>query len=106
MTPKKKVEPNPVTNPHKADAPQVEETEEQKRGRLLKQAYSSATSRLREAHKEEFDGFYQEEAEARGVEYTPRPTAEQKAEAELASLLEKFPHLRSKVDEVAETESA
>lgn len=67
------------------------------RQRKLRQAYSTATTRLREQYRTEFDDLYSQEAEALGVDYTPRPTAEQKAEQELTALLEQFPHLAEKV---------
>jgi hypothetical protein len=76
-----------------------EQTEQKEGGRntLLRQAYTAATSRLRDGHRDEFERLYQQEAQNRGVEYTPRLSPEQKAEKELADLLEKHPHLREKI---------
>lgn len=79
-----------------AESTPTAETEKSRQA-LLREAYGAATTRLREARREEFDSLYVQEAQARGVDYKPKPTAEQKAEAELAELLEKFPHLRDKV---------
>jgi hypothetical protein len=76
--------------------PQQELSAEERSARL-KKAYSSATARLREEKREEFDGLYAEEAQKLGVTYTPRPNAEQKAEQELNRLLEEFPHLRDRL---------
>lgn len=73
------------------------EVEKASRADLLKQAYQAANKRLRAAHNEEFQNFYKEEAAALGEEYKPKPTAEEKAAAEVAALLEKFPHLREQV---------
>jgi hypothetical protein len=74
-------------------------TEEEKAARqaALRKAYSNATTRLREAYRSEFDELYAQEAETLGVNYTPRPTPEQKAEQEVQALLEKYPHLRDKI---------
>jgi hypothetical protein len=62
-----------------------------------RKAYSAATRRLREAHKDEFNGFMREEAKRLGVDWAPRLTPEQKAEQEFDRLLEEHPHLRAKV---------
>lgn len=67
------------------------------RSAALRKAYASATARLRAENREQFEKFYGEEAAALGVEYTPRLTAEQRAEREFEELLEQFPHLRDKV---------
>ena len=74
-------------------------TTEKDRNTLLRESYTVATQRLREAHLEEFNAFRQEEAKARGVDWTPRPTADQKARAELERLLAENPTL---IDELAE----
>ena len=76
-----------------------EGTEKQSGGRntLLRQAYTAATSRLRDAHRDEFERLNQQESQNRGVDYTPRLSPEQKAEKELADLLERHPHLRDKI---------
>lgn len=63
----------------------------------LRKAYGLATTRLRERHRDEFQALYAEAAEELGVEYKPRLTPEQKAEATVAELLEKFPHLRDQL---------
>lgn len=83
--------------------PEVEPTTEgtesadEKRSSLLRKAYGAATTRLREQYRTEFDALYSQEAEALGVEYTPRLTAEQKAEQQMQALLAEFPHLAEKV---------
>lgn len=64
---------------------------------LLRQAYGAATARLRDAYRAEFNKLYAEEAAARNVEWKPRPTEEEKAEAQLAALLAAHPNLREKV---------
>jgi hypothetical protein len=79
----------------------TEMTEEQKKERsnALRKAYSNATTRLREAHRTEFDELYSAEAEALGVDFTPKPSAEQKAEQQMEKLLHQYPHLREKIVE-------
>lgn len=77
--------------------------DQSERARLLRQAYGTANTRLREAHRSEFDELYSLAAEELGVTYTPRLTAEQKAEQELKDLLEKHPHLADKVIEERHT---
>lgn len=72
--------------------------EKDERSNLLRQAYGAATARLREAHRDEFDRYQVEEARSLGVEYKPRMNPEQKAEKQLAELLEQFPHLRDRLD--------
>lgn len=75
--------------------PTVEPADDKtERSNKLRQAYSAATTRLREEHRDEFDTLYSQEAQDRGVDYTPRLTPEQKAAQEMAELLEKFPNLR------------
>ncbi len=71
--------------------------ENKQRSNALRKAYGSATARLREQYRAEFDSLYAQEAKALGVDHTPRLTPEQKAEKELADLLDRHPHLRSKL---------
>lgn len=67
------------------------------RNDALRKAYSAATKALREKYRDEFTALYVAEAKQRGVDYQPPLTAEQKAEQEMARLLQEFPELRSKV---------
>lgn len=60
---------------------------------LLREAYTAATQRLREAHREEFNGYYGEEAKQRGVEWSPRLSPEEKAKATLEALIAEHPDL-------------
>lgn len=60
---------------------------------LLKQSYVAATKRLREDNLEQFNKYRVEEAKARGIEWTPPKTAEQKAKEEYDRLIADFPHL-------------
>lgn len=65
----------------------------------LRATYDMATQRLREAHPEEFTKLRKAAAEELGVEWEPRLTAEQKAEQQFEELLERYPHLRERLDE-------
>ena len=62
----------------------------------LRQAYGQATTALRAAHRTEFDALMAQHAEALGVTWSPRLTAEQKAEQEFDQLILDFPHLRER----------
>lgn len=54
---------------------------------VLKKAYRKATSRLRDANRDQFETFMQEEAAKHGVEYVPsRVQREAKARDEIARL--------------------
>lgn len=59
-------------------------------------AYSAATTRLRNDHREEFNRLVKEEMAARDIEWEPRPTEEDKASTQIEALLEKYPDLRAK----------
>lgn len=59
-------------------------------------AYSAATARLRDAHRDDFNALLKEEMASRGIEWAPRPTEEQKAEREVAELFAKYPDLAAK----------
>lgn len=63
----------------------------------LRKAYGAATKRLREAHRDEFNQFMQAEAKTLGIEWSPKPTDEQKAATQLAALLADYPGLREQM---------
>ena len=75
-------------------------------------AYGKAMSRLREAHRDEFDALVMEEYEAVGLTYRKRATAEERAEREeaertakakarLEKLLTEHPELRASLNGAA-----
>jgi len=68
---------------------------------LLRQAYGQATQDLRTNHRDEFNELYAARAKELGVDWQPRMTPEQKAEAQFDELLEAYPHLRERVTESA-----
>ena len=89
-------------------AKQKEEDQQQAdedRKAKLRQAYSTATQQLREANRDQFNKLYQKAAEELGVEWSPRPTPEQRAEAELQALIEEYPHLRERLVGSSEEDS-
>lgn len=79
------------------DASVPAETDKSERSNKLRKAYGNATTRLREQYRTEFDALYSQEAEALGVDYTPRLTPEQKAQQEFDALLEQYPNLAQRV---------
>jgi hypothetical protein len=87
-----------ITQPE--PTPQPEGGED--RNALIRQAYATATKQLREAHLDEFRQLQQAEAQRLGVtDWTPKPTADEKAEAQLAALLAENPALKQRItDEV------
>lgn len=63
------------------------------RQKLVRQAYSKATTRLRETHRDEFDQLVSQEAEQLGINYKPKPSPEEKARQQMRELAEQYPHL-------------
>lgn len=59
------------------------------------EARTAALRRLREAHAEEYNTYLGEEMGARGIEWTPRLTDEQKAAKQVADLLSQYPELKA-----------
>lgn len=56
-------------------------------------SYSAATTRLRDEFRSRFNELMAEEMRNRGQEWKPRATDEQKAEATIQELLDKYPDL-------------
>lgn len=71
--------------------------EEIKRQSALAKAQRNADKALREAHREEWNGLMKEAAKAEGIDWTPRKSAEEKAEENLKRLLDENPALAEKV---------
>jgi uncharacterized protein YdeI (YjbR/CyaY-like superfamily) len=65
-------------------------------GKEMQQARSAALSRLREENRARYNEILVEEAAKRGITWTPQPTKEEKAEAELQRLLAENPALAEK----------
>lgn len=77
--------------------PAKQKKEDKSANTVLRKAYTTATQQLREAHRDEFEGLYTAAAKDLGLDRSPRPNAEQKAEAEFDALLAEYPHLRDRV---------
>lgn len=86
-----------------AEEPGLSREEREKR---LSSAYNRASQALREAHRDEFNTLYSEHAATLGVTWSPRLSAEERAEQELTTIFESFPHLRARYTEVEEGEPA
>ena len=80
------------------------EPDSPERKEKLRKAYGTATQRLRENHRDEFNTLYSEAAAELGEEWSPRLTDEQKAEAQFADLLTNYPALRDRL--LAENQTA
>jgi hypothetical protein len=80
------------------------ETERGRVARLRREAYSTATSRIRDENRDIFNRLMTEECEKRGVEWTPRLDEEGKALETVRDLLDKYPSLRGRVQAVVSEE--
>lgn len=60
-------------------------------------AYNAAESRLRRAHRDEFQRLLKDETEKLGLEYKPQLTAEERALIQIEELIEKHPSVVSDV---------
>lgn len=69
------------------------------RKELLRQAYGTASQELREEHRGEFNERYAAAAQRLGVDWSPRPSEEQRAEQQFEQLLTDYPHLRERIAE-------
>lgn len=67
------------------------------KGAKQRKAYGAAQARLRDAHRDEFNVFMQEEAKKLGIDWKPKPNAAQKAKAQLDALLAEHPELREEM---------
>lgn len=72
-------------------------TKEPSDAQARRAAYTAATARVREAHRDEFNRYQQEELATRGIEWSPRLTDEEKALASMQETLRKYPNLASQV---------
>lgn len=61
---------------------------------LLRKAYSTASQKLRENHRAEFNALHAEAAKDLNVPWEPRMSGEQRAAEQIASLLEEYPVLK------------
>lgn len=83
-----------MTEQQHAEQAEISNEERQKR---LGEARTAAQRQIRENHIDEFNEILAKEAKARGVEWQPRKTEEQKAADQIAALLEQHPGLKDQI---------
>lgn len=81
------------------ETPNTQSTRQQ----ALNAASGAASKRLKEQYPEDWNKFMAQEATARNQTWSPKPTKEQKAEAEFHRLLAENPHLADSLTQPAET---
>lgn len=69
---------------------------------LRREAYSAAQTRLREENRDAYNRIMAEEMRARGIDWAPRLTEEEKAAKQVADLLAQYPSLREQVSTTTE----
>lgn len=84
--------------PKSSKTTQSKDTEGE-REKKLRKAYGQATAELRGRYQMEFNTLYAKYAKELGVDWHPRLTPEQRAEAQLEMLLADYPHLRDRLAE-------
>lgn len=67
------------------------------RDAALRKAYSNTVAILRESHRDEFNRIMAEQAKRLGYEWTPKPTAKDKAAAQLQTILAEHPDLAATI---------
>ena len=72
---------------------------------VIARARAMAARDLRGKYRSEHDGLVKKHAKSMGVDWSPRPTKEERAQAELERLLAENPSLAAKYQKVAETEA-
>lgn len=63
------------------------------RDQLVRKAYTAASARLRDAHKEEFISLQKEEAQKLGLDWQPRKSKAEKDREQINKLLTENPDL-------------
>lgn len=91
-----------TTGPKKAAAPKVASKEA--KAAAVAKARNDVHAELHAEHREEINRRIQAKLKAQGIEWSPKPTAEEKALAEAKLLLEQFPHLIEKLVPQAQVE--
>ncbi len=71
--------------------------QEQSRDQIIRAAYTAAGRRLRDAHHDEFIQYQVEECAARGLDWKPKESPEQRAASEFDRLLSEYPFLRDRL---------
>lgn len=78
----------------KAQADEAYPTPEERESAAKREAHSRATTRLRNEYRTRLNEITKEEMKARGIDWSPKPTEEEKAAAQVAELLAAHPSLR------------
>lgn len=94
--------PNANTKSKRAEATKAQSDEatepfgtaEEKESAAKREAHSRATTRLRNEYRVRLNEITKEEMKARGIDWNPKPTEEEKAAAQVAELLAAHPSLR------------
>ena len=76
---------------------QSTEQEQQDTSTMLRKAYTAATQRVREAHRDEFNKYMAEEAKTLGIDWQPRLSTEERALVDVKAILDEHPDLAVKV---------
>lgn len=76
----------PVAAENQSEVPESTPEGPSTQQEAVKRAYSAATTALREAHREEFHKDVAARVKEFGFEWTPKPTAKEKASAEIKRL--------------------
>jgi len=71
-----------------------------KRQEKLTAAYTTASKKLRDTYRAEFNQMMKAEAALLGEEWSPKLTAEEKAEADLRKILAEHPALRGTLNQM------
>jgi hypothetical protein len=74
-----------------------QETDKGRIARLRREAYSSATARIRDENRDIFNRLMKEECDKRDVEWTPRPDEEGRALETMRELLARYPNLQKRL---------
>lgn len=77
--------------------PDEQEGQDENTRALIRKAYTTATSRLRDHRRDEFNEFMTEETKRLGIDWSPRLSAEEKAWKDVKAILSEHPDLAGKV---------
>jgi hypothetical protein len=72
-------------------------TTEQDPQKAKSEAFSAAGKRLRETYREQYVAFVAEEMKDRGIDWSPKPTAAEKAASEAKALLAVHPEIAAEL---------
>jgi hypothetical protein len=84
----------------------AQEIDPGERDKLMSRCYGQAQTTLRERYRDEFNGLYQKYLAEVGIEWTPRPSAEQLALEQITRLLDEHPGLASRLADRLEQDGA